>query len=320
MNKILFFFGTFLCFFQAFSAKLPVFVSDDVRYVTDPYLERISDITFGKHSFVLIDNVQRTVILIGVGSREVIDPGFPDAKYVAYGNGIFVIVGDRGTVAYSRDLYEWEISREAVDAPVYPGPNEGFINLIYHPDHAHFFAETMAGEIWVSQNGADWSQWGSTLAGDIIPSKEFPKISETEVIFEHEGIFLKFTRETSESTQWSIHESEDGKTWEQTGQIVSRNAPKKAYKRNTWVGLIESSCFLKVGENWIVENESYRDAMPSYFTEIAYSAGRSYGNVALLIRDRALHVKRGGIPLSHRFNHRCQSVEIHSRRRSVLFD
>ena len=89
-SLLLAFAGIFLLgFLQLSATPLPVFYPQTVR-ITNPTYERIGDMTFGRDTFVLLEPNQNAVILIGKGVREVIPLPFEDARYISYGNGVFV--------------------------------------------------------------------------------------------------------------------------------------------------------------------------------------------------------------------------------------
>ncbi len=237
--------------------QVPVFVPDSGFYVAHPSYERIGDMAFGKNTFALLETNQDAVISVGIGVREVVPLQIQDARYIAYGNGMFVVAGSKGNFAHSKDLIHWFYVHWD-GQQVVPGPKEtsGIISIndilsfTYLPEHQHFFAETSNGKVLISQNGAEWSVWQD---GTSTPKKAYPQISDTLVVFEHTGNYLKFERESIKTDTWQVFESSNGTTWTSSGTMVTGATPTKAYKRNTWVGHAGGGCFLKVGSNWVVE-------------------------------------------------------------------
>ena len=285
----------FLCTALSSATQLPVFYPETVR-ITNPTYERIGDMTFGQNTFALLEVNQNAVILVGRGVREVIPLPYDDARYIEYGNGVFVVIGSRGSISRSTDLHHWD-HYHWDGTNILPGPHDlpgnvvtvnNLLSLKYHPDHRHFFVETSNGDVWISPNGANWSVWQD---GTSAPETLYPQISDTVAIFEQDGRFLKFERTSGDASIWQVYQSMDGDKWTADGQLASRLTPGKVYYRDgTWLGIVGSTCFLNVGSSWEVEGGS---GYPSGFPA-AFSRGRYHHNQILGIRDGYLSEYKNG--------------------------
>ena len=276
--------------------QLPVFIPQNVRITNSTY-ERIGDMTYGSGTFTLLETNQHSVILIGEGVREVIPLPYSDARYIAYGNGVFVVIGSQGNVSRSTNLHEWE-HLHYDGAQIVPGIKElqgnGFsvnrlLSLKYHPAHRHFFVETSNGQVMISRNGFDWGVWADGVTS---PSTPYPQLSDTKAVFKHEGNYLKFERISRNKASWQVYQSRDGSNWTEDGQLKTDFIPQKAFYRNgTWLGKVASTCFLNIGNKWELEpNEGFPNGFPAVF-----SRGRYHHNQILGLRNDHLSEFSGSV-------------------------
>ena len=287
-------------------AKIPVFEPTVSPIVSNPVFEGIQDMTYGKRTYIMLQSKQSAITLVGEGSREVLPVDVDDLRFVAYGNSTCVAVGSEGSIIRSTNFFDWDyfyLGENEIQEGLRPDSEESsygdiFVSLIFHPDHHHFFAKTILGEIWISTDGGYWSKWGDTRVGDAVPRLEYPMISENEVIFRHDGQFLKVSRASDQTL--ILSESADGTNWIDTGSLATGEEdqsqvlplPSTAFYRGLWVGSIGENAFFKKAGQWMIEYADSGTRDPDFVTipaaDVAYTSGRFFNSMILGLKDGEL--------------------------------
>lgn len=292
MRTLLLFLIAFCSFVSAIVAKSPIPVFHPLSGgITDACSETIGDMTYGRNTFVLLRTEQAAVICIGYNVREVIDLPDADANHIAYGNGRFVVSGNRGNLYCSSDLHEWQrfqFDGTAIHPWEHDLPNQALpystqLSLSYHPEHRHFFLETDTGDVFVSRDGSVWGKWTD---GTSAPAMPYPQITDTRTVFEHNGNFLMFQRANNLNSVWDAFRSKDGKTWNPSGRLTSNSVPQKAFFRSgTWLVHVGTTISTGIDSTW---NTGVDDAYNISGFPVAFSAGRYHHNRILGLKDGSL--------------------------------
>jgi len=186
--------------------------------------------------------------------------------HLEFGNGIFVVAGNTGFIASSRDLQNWtyfEFSDGAITQVDSYSTSEddrirpNFSNLTYTENKFH--ALTQNGDYLVSNDGITWEVVGQ-IETSSFPTNPDVTETQTSTTFASNGKQIRFDAETETSRR--VSELQDSGEWLATG-IFPNSSFENGWRNNNnialytgsnWIGLYNGVLYEKQGEIWKIYN------------------------------------------------------------------
>ncbi len=266
MKKILLSFSFFLSILSAgFS-----YVSTPGYFPTPdqfPYAWKFSfnDIAYGKNAIVLLE-FQHVYALHSIGEKPVVVQLPQHCNHLEFGNDVFVVAGNVGFLATSRDLRNWtyfEFSDKSIEQVENYGGNPNdhvrpqFSNLVF--TEGKFHAMTQDGDYLVSVDGIHWELVGQILAANF-PTDPNVITTDTSKTFSSNGKQIRFDVESATSRR--VLELQDSGEWLATGVFPDSSFEGgwglsndvAIHTGTNWIGIHNGVLFEKKSDIWKIYN------------------------------------------------------------------